>query len=67
LPQAPARCAIVLLVRSVRRGALVPGGRWPVLTPAGQAVRVRDGIVAETYRFYRAPAPAGAVQLPARG
>jgi 4-amino-4-deoxy-L-arabinose transferase-like glycosyltransferase len=67
LPQAPARCASVLLVRSVRRGPPVPGAMWSVLTPAGQGVRARGGIVAERYRFYRAPAPPSAVQLPARG
>jgi 4-amino-4-deoxy-L-arabinose transferase-like glycosyltransferase len=67
LPPAPASCASVLLVRSVRRATLAPGGMWPVLMPAGQAARARGGIVAERYRFYRAPAPAGAVLLPARG
>ena len=67
LPPAPAACASVLLVRSARRGVLAPGGVWPVLTPAGQAVRARRGIVAEAYRFYRAPVPPGAVLLPPPG
>jgi 4-amino-4-deoxy-L-arabinose transferase-like glycosyltransferase len=67
LPPAPASCISVLLVRSARRGALAPSGLWPELTPAGEVARARGGIVAETYRLYRAPVPPGAVLLPARG
>ncbi len=66
LPPAPSNCGSVLLVRSTRRASdLGMAGRG--LVPAGQAVRARGGIVAETYLFYRAAVPAGARLLPPRG
>jgi hypothetical protein len=64
LEPAPADCRSVLLVRSVRRGGELSG--WPGAKPAGGAVRARAGIVAESFLFYRAPTPSGAVLLPGR-
>jgi 4-amino-4-deoxy-L-arabinose transferase-like glycosyltransferase len=60
LPAAPAACATTLLVRSTRRTGRLPYAAMP----AGQAVRARAGITAESYIFYRAFVPGGAVLLP---
>jgi 4-amino-4-deoxy-L-arabinose transferase-like glycosyltransferase len=67
LPPAPAMCRSVLLVRSARRDGVPPRGVWPDAAACGGAVRQRAGVVAESYRFYRATTPAGAVLLPGRG
>ena len=66
LPPALANCRSVLLVRSTRRAGPPPRAIWGDVTPAGIGIRARDGIVAETYIFYRADTPVGAVLLPAR-
>ncbi len=59
-------CDSVLLVRLARRTDALSRATWRQVVPFGGAARARDGIVAETYLFYRAAAPPGAVLLPAR-
>jgi 4-amino-4-deoxy-L-arabinose transferase-like glycosyltransferase len=66
LPPAPVACRTVLLVRSSRRGVAPSRAIWPDAKAAGTAARQRAGVVAETYVFYRATTPAGAVLLPQR-
>ncbi len=66
LAPSPAACRSVLLVRSARRGDPVSRALWPDASPAGAALRARAGIVAESFLFYRATTPPGAVLLPGR-
>ena len=42
-----------LLVRSARRADLPDPGAWAAIEPAGEVVRARGGVLAETYRLYR--------------
>ena len=64
----PALDTPVLLVRSLREGGGPDPHLWADIRPVGGAVRARNGVTAEEYRFYlarRRPASGvAAVMLP---
>jgi hypothetical protein len=66
LPLAPVAGKTGLLVRSARRYGPPDPAPWQTVTPAGTAIRSRDGVVAETYDLFRVTAREDMVRLPSR-